>query len=54
MNSGLKERFPDIMLIAEDSSAYLNVTRSVSEGGLGFDYKWDMGHMRLLKRKKTE
>lgn len=45
MNSGLKERFPDIMLIAEDSSAYLNVTRSVSEGGLGFDYKWDMGWM---------
>lgn len=45
LNSGLKERFPDVMLIAEDSSAFPNVTRAVSEGGLGFDYKWDMGWM---------
>ncbi len=45
LNSGLKERFPDVMLIAEDSSAYPNVTGAVNEGGLGFDYKWDMGWM---------
>ncbi|MBQ8965435.1 1,4-alpha-glucan branching protein GlgB [Ruminococcus sp.] len=45
LNSGLKERFPDVMLIAEDSSAFPNVTKAVSEGGLGFDYKWDMGWM---------
>lgn len=45
LNSGLKERMPDIMLIAEDSSAYPNVTKPVSENGLGFDYKWDMGWM---------
>ncbi len=45
MNSGLKKRLPDIMLIAEDSSAYSGVTKSVSEGGLGFDFKWDLGWM---------
>ena len=45
MNSGLKSRKPDIMLIAEDSSSYAGVTAPVSEGGLGFDYKWDMGWM---------
>lgn len=45
MNEGLKERLPDIMLIAEDSTAYPNVTKSVADGGLGFDYKWDMGWM---------
>ena len=45
MNQGLKERHPGILLAAEDSSAYANVTKAVWEGGLGFDYKWDMGWM---------
>ena len=45
MNSGLKKRLPDIMLIAEDSSAYRGVTKPVTEGGLGFDFKWDLGWM---------
>ena len=33
------------MLIAEDSSNYLKVTAPVEYGGLGFDYKWDLGWM---------
>ena len=45
MNRGLKEMFPDCMLIAEDSTNYPKVTKPVDEGGLGFDYKWDMGFM---------
>ncbi len=45
MNSGLKERFPTCILAAEDSSAYPKVTAPVSDGGLGFDYKWDLGWM---------
>ena len=45
MNGGLKRRIPDIMLIAEDSSSYRGVTRSADEGGLGFDFKWDLGWM---------
>lgn len=45
MNTGLKELHPDCMLIAEDSSDYPNVTLPVEKGGLGFDYKWDMGWM---------
>lgn len=44
-NSGLKELHPDIMLIAEDSTAYPGVTKKAEEGGLDFDYKWDMGWM---------
>lgn len=44
-NVGLKKLHPDIMLIAEDSTAYPAVTKSVEDGGLGFDYKWDMGWM---------
>ncbi len=45
MNTGLKQRIPDALLIAEDSSSYPGVTKPVSENGLGFDYKWDMGWM---------
>ncbi len=45
MNTALKEMDSSIMLIAEDSTAFEGVTRSVAENGLGFDYKWDMGWM---------
>lgn len=34
-----------VMLIAEDSSAYQGVTKPLEYGGLGFDYKWDLGWM---------
>ena len=44
-NKGLKEQFPHVLIFAEDSSSYQGVTRSVEEGGLGFDYKWDLGWM---------
>ena len=45
MNTALKEMNSSVMLIAEDSTAYEGVTKSVKNGGLGFDYKWDMGWM---------
>lgn len=45
MNRGLKERNLGCMLIAEDSTNYPGATKPVDEGGLGFDYKWDMGWM---------
>lgn len=45
MNSGLKARYPSAILAAEDSSAYPKVTAPVFDGGLGFDYKWDLGWM---------
>ena len=45
MNNGLKQLHPGIMLIAEDSTSYPGVTTPTNWGGLGFDYKWDMGWM---------
>lgn len=45
MNCGLKARHPSAVISAEDSSAYPKVAAPVSDGGLGFDYKWDLGWM---------
>ncbi len=46
LNRTLKEMYPDVILFAEDSSSWQGgVTKSADEGGLGFDYKWDMGWM---------
>ena len=45
MNSGLKARHPSAIIVAEDSSSYPKVTSPVFDGGLGFDYKWDLGWM---------
>lgn len=45
LNCGLKARHPSAILAAEDSTHYPKVTRPVFDGGLGFDYKWDMGWM---------
>ncbi|HIY63723.1 MAG TPA: 1,4-alpha-glucan branching protein GlgB [Candidatus Mediterraneibacter stercoripullorum] len=45
MNQGLKKLHPDAILAAEDSTSFPGVTTPAEEGGLGFDYKWDMGWM---------
>lgn len=45
MNRGLKGMYPSIILAAEDSSPYPEITKCADWGGLGFDYKWDLGWM---------
>ncbi len=44
-NHIIADKYQTVMLIAEDSSSYPGVTKATIDGGLGFDYKWDLGFM---------
>jgi 1,4-alpha-glucan branching enzyme len=55
MNEVVHQECPGVMMIAEESTAWPQVSRPVYAGGLGFDFKWNMGWMHdTLKYFQTD
>jgi len=45
LNEAVYKDYPDVQMIAEESTAFAGVSRPVYSGGLGFGLKWMMGWM---------
>ena len=45
LNAKMHIAHNSVMMIAEDSTAFAGTTKPTEQGGLGFDYKWDLGWM---------
>ena len=45
LNTSVHMYHPDVMMFAEENTSWPKLTHKIEDGGLGFDFKWNMGWM---------
>ncbi|RGF35384.1 1,4-alpha-glucan branching protein GlgB [Ruminococcus sp. AF43-11] len=45
LNTAVHMYYPDVMMFAEENTSWPKLTHKIEDGGLGFDFKWNMGWM---------
>ena len=55
LNTAIHTKFPGVLTIAEEATDFAGITASPESGGLGFDFKWNMGWMNdTLRYMQTD
>ena len=53
LNTAVHLYYPDVLMVAEETTSWPRLTHKIQEGGMGFDYKWNRGWMNDMLHYMT-